>query len=126
MFTETNKAIVRRYLDLLRTTKRPGALDTYVDDAALTEHMQAMEVSFLATTLSHCILLLKAIWCVCVVLSNGTNKGPFMGHPATGKTVAFTLFIEYRVSKGKIVEHWMLANLPALLEQLGLMPSAVA
>jgi len=125
MLTETNKAIVRRYLDLLRTTKRPGALDTYVDDAALTEHMQAMEVSFPGYYLEPLHIIAEGdLVCVRSIV-HGTNKGPFMGHPATGKMVAFTLFIEYRVSKGKIVEHWMLADLPALLEQLGLMPSAV-
>jgi predicted ester cyclase len=35
----------------------------------------------------------------------GTNKGMFMGNPPTGNSIDVTLYRQYRVVDGKIVEH---------------------
>lgn len=125
MLSETNKAIVRRYLDLLRTTKRPDAFGTYVDDPALMEHIHVFDVGFPGYYIEPLHIVADSdLVCVRGII-HGTNKGPFMGHPATGKAVKCALFIEYRLAKGKIVEHWMLADMPALLEQLGHTPATL-
>ena len=50
------------------------------------------------------------------------HRGPFQGVPPTGKEVTFGLFITYRVAGGKIVEHWMLTDNLAMMQQLGMMP----
>jgi predicted ester cyclase len=41
----------------------------------------------------------------------------------TGREVAITLFITYRIANGKIVEHWMLADMLSLLQQVGALPA---
>ncbi|HWQ11218.1 MAG TPA: ester cyclase, partial [Roseiflexaceae bacterium] len=47
------------------------------------------------------------------------RRGEFMGLAPTGREVNFPLFIVYRLEGGKIAEHWMLADMPALMQQPG-------
>jgi predicted ester cyclase len=42
-----------------------------------------------------------------------------MDTPPTGKTVAFPLIIIYKLADGRIVEHWMLTDMLAFMEQIG-------
>lgn len=53
----------------------------------------------------------------------GTNTGPFMGMPATGKRVTFEVMDLCRFSGGKLVEHWGVADNLAMMQQLGLVPT---
>jgi predicted ester cyclase len=50
----------------------------------------------------------------------GTHGGPFMGAAPTGRKVEFSTVDVMRVRDGRIVEHWGVAELLSLLEQLGL------
>jgi steroid delta-isomerase-like uncharacterized protein len=50
---------------------------------------------------------------------HGTHRGPLFGVPPTGRTVSFETVDAMRVRNGQIVEHWGVANLLSLLEQLG-------
>jgi steroid delta-isomerase-like uncharacterized protein len=51
----------------------------------------------------------------------GTNKGAFMGKPATGKKVDLWGFDEIRFKNGLAVEHWGQGDDMALMQQLGMM-----
>ncbi|WP_165949894.1 ester cyclase [Micromonospora sp. KC207] len=51
-------------------------------------------------------------------LTRGTNDGPFMGAPPTGRTVEFAEVRVRRVARGRIVEQWGLLDLPTLQAQL--------
>ena len=53
----------------------------------------------------------------------GTNKGPFMGLPPTGKPFTLTAIDILRIVDGKIVEHWGEADTLGLLQQLGAIPA---
>ena len=48
----------------------------------------------------------------------GTHLGPFLGIPATGRTVTTQEFAIYRLEAGKITEVWVTADNLGLLEQL--------
>jgi len=48
-----------------------------------------------------------------------TYAGGFMNIPATGQQVAMPGIIIFRIADGKIVEHWMLVDSAALMQQLG-------
>jgi steroid delta-isomerase-like uncharacterized protein len=50
---------------------------------------------------------------------HGTHLGDFLGVPATGRTVQFETVDAMRIRNGRIVEHWGVANLYSVLEQLG-------
>jgi predicted ester cyclase len=57
----------------------------------------------------------------------GTNTGPFMGRPPTGKPYTITVIDICRFADGKIVEHWGVPDRFAMLDQLGLLrPPALA
>ena len=51
----------------------------------------------------------------------GRHEGEFNGIPPTPRIVEFPLVISYQIENGKIVNHWLIADSLALMEQLGLM-----
>jgi steroid delta-isomerase-like uncharacterized protein len=53
---------------------------------------------------------------------HGTHKGPFLGIPATGRKIQFETVDAMRVQKGRITEHWGVANLFSVMQQLGALP----
>jgi predicted ester cyclase len=54
----------------------------------------------------------------------GTQKGPFMGVPATGKQVEVKLVDIIRFGDdGRAREHWGVVDLLAMLQQLGAIPA---
>jgi len=55
---------------------------------------------------------------------HGTHSGDFLGVPPTGRTIHFETVDAMRVRDGKIVEHWGVANLFSLMQQLGAPPAA--
>ena len=56
------------------------------------------------------------------LLCRGTNRGPFLGAPPTGKVVTYTGFDLNRIERGRIVESWVNYDALGLLQQLGLVP----
>lgn len=50
---------------------------------------------------------------------HGTHRGEFLGIAPTGRTVQFDTVDAMRVRDGRIVEHWGVANLYSVLDQLG-------
>jgi steroid delta-isomerase-like uncharacterized protein len=57
---------------------------------------------------------------------SGTQKGEFMGVPATGKRVSFGVIDIIRITNGKVVEHWGQMDSMSLMQQLGAIPAPVA
>jgi steroid delta-isomerase-like uncharacterized protein len=55
---------------------------------------------------------------------HGTHQGPFLGLAPTGRRIHFEAVDVMRVRDGKIVEHWGVANLFSLMQQLGAWPTA--
>ena len=54
---------------------------------------------------------------------HGTHKGTFLGVAPTGRKIRFDTVDAMRVHDGKITEHWGVANLFSLMQQLGALPS---
>jgi len=55
--------------------------------------------------------------------NRGTNTGPFMGMPATGKKVTYEFMDTCRFAGGKLVEHWGVTDGVAMMQQLGSIPA---
>jgi steroid delta-isomerase-like uncharacterized protein len=53
---------------------------------------------------------------------HGTHQGPFLGVAPTGRKIHFEAVDVMRVRNGKITEHWGVANLFSLMQQLGAWP----
>ena len=56
---------------------------------------------------------------------SGTQKGEFMGVPATGKRVSFGVIDIIRITNGKVAEHWGQMDSMSLMQQLGAIPAPV-
>ena len=54
---------------------------------------------------------------------HGTHRGEFLGVAPTGRTIQFETVDVMRVRNGKIAEHWGVANLFSLMQQLGAWPA---
>jgi len=54
---------------------------------------------------------------------SGTQKGEFMGVPATGKRVSFGVIDIIRITNGKLVEHWGQMDSMSLMQQLSAIPA---
>ncbi|WP_447742391.1 ester cyclase [Variovorax boronicumulans] len=57
---------------------------------------------------------------------HGTHQGEVFGIAPTGRKIHFETVDVMRVQDGKITEHWGVANLFSLLQQLGAWPPASA
>lgn len=51
--------------------------------------------------------------------TKGTNTGPFIEVPPTGKRITMTYIEIFRIADGKIIEIWGEADLLGLMQQLG-------
>jgi steroid delta-isomerase-like uncharacterized protein len=56
---------------------------------------------------------------------HGTHEGEFFGIAPTGRKIQFETVDAMRVVDGKITEHWGVANLFSLMEQLGALGGTV-
>ena len=54
---------------------------------------------------------------------HGTHRGEFLGVAPTGRQIQFETVDVMRVRNGKITEHWGVANLFSLVQQLGAWPA---
>ncbi|MFJ2867295.1 ester cyclase [Kitasatospora sp. NPDC087314] len=92
-----------------RTPDKAGALELYrVLRAAFPDfhaeiHWQAADDNLITTFKTY----------------HGTHSGEFLGIAPTGRRVHFETVDAMRVVDGKISEHWGVANLFSLMEQLG-------
>ncbi|MDR6974307.1 steroid delta-isomerase-like uncharacterized protein [Streptomyces sp. 3330] len=97
-----------------RTPDKAGALELYktlrsaFPDFHAVIHWQATEGNLVTTYKTY----------------HGTQEGEFFGIAPTGRTIQFETVDAMRVIDGKISEHWGVANLFSLMEQLGARPSA--
>jgi steroid delta-isomerase-like uncharacterized protein len=57
---------------------------------------------------------------------HGTHEGTFLGVAPTGRSIHFETVDAMRVRNGKIIEHWGVANLFSLMQQLGALPAATS
>ena len=131
----TNEDVVRRLLEGAFGGGDLSIVDEVVD-ANLIEHQRGAHSG--ADSLKRMIVGLRAwfpdltltvedivsqegmVWARCV--GRGTQTGPMMGHPPTGKSMQIDVIDICRVANGKIVEHWGVPDQLGMLEQVGLMP----
>ena len=52
----------------------------------------------------------------------GTHEGMLLGMPPTGRRVTWSCIDIWRVEDGRLVEHWVEADMLGLMQQIGLVP----
>jgi len=141
MAAEQNKALIRRLIEELFNKGNTGIVGEifapdFVDHEqlppgipsgregvkVLTTMMRSAFPDFKATI--HDILadgdkvVIRMTW-------SGTQKGEWMGVPATGKRVSFGVIDIIRITNGKLVEHWGQMDSMSMMQQLGAIPAPV-
>ena len=132
MPAETNKALVRRYVDEAWHEGRPASAffaphyrrylapgSAPLTGAEQQERITAFRAAFpdLRFTLEEVVAEGDRV--VFRATVRGTHRGTFRGVPPTGRAVAFTVLDVVRVEGGAFVEHWGGPDLHDLLQQLG-------
>ena len=124
MTTQENKEFIRNYLEALSAQpKTPELVEQYVAEQPLKDHIAMNEAAFPGYTLRVEQMIAEDDLVAVIGRASGTHKGPFMGMPPTGKTWDVPLHITYRVKDSKIVEHWLVLDTAAFMQQLGMIPS---
>jgi len=54
----------------------------------------------------------------------GTNTGPLLGMPATGRPICVEAIDILRIADGVVIEHWGIADSTTMVRQLGLVSAA--
>ncbi len=123
MSISENKEFVRRYLDAISGKPKPDAvLDLYMTDESLKEHIRAAEAGLPLYRMDAEEIVAEGDVVAVRGRVRAKHLGVLAGVPPTGKEVDFGIFVSYRIANGKIVDHWMITDGVAMLQQLGVMP----
>jgi predicted ester cyclase len=124
MNARENKELVRRYFEaLVGKPKPPEIVDQFVAEQPLKDHIVMYEAAFPEYDMRIEQMIAEDDLVSVIGRASGTHKGPFMGMQPTGKSWDIPIHITYRVKDGKIVEHWMVVDTAAFMQQLGMIPS---
>jgi predicted ester cyclase len=118
MTPDTNTALVERYFAALREDKN-RALDLFVAEEELKQHIAMYESSFPGYWLEAQDIIAERDRVSIRGVMHGVHNGPLMHLPPTGTPVRVPFFIIYRIADEKIVQHWMLVDMPSLMQQIG-------
>ncbi len=137
MAGEENKAIYRRFVEEVVNKGNFDVVDQlyspdYVDHAAppgapggpagVKAVMKMFRTAFPDVHFEIVHMVAEGDIVATFVTGEGTNQGPFMGHPASGKRAKWNSTGFFRVTGGRIVEHWGVPDLLAILSQIGAVP----
>ena len=127
MSAEENKQFILQYLQALSNKPKPRSLlEQYIAEQALIGHALVSEAAFPCYRLDAEEIIAEGELVSVRGRVRGVHQGDFMGIPPTGREFDVSIFVTYRVSNGKIVDHWMLLDNMALLQQLGITSHAEA
>ncbi len=122
MTPDTNKALVERYFVALRKDKN-SAMDLFVAEEVLKQHITMYDASFPGYWLEAQDIIAERDLVSIRGVMHGVHNGLLMHLPPTGKQVIVPFFIIYRIADDKIVQHWMLVDMPSLMQQIGAVPA---
>ena len=122
---EQNKALFERFVDEVFNKKNVAVLDELMA-FTVDEHKEEITAFLGAFPDLHVTvedLIAEGDKIVGRVTLTGTHQGELMGIPATGKKVSFSEILIVRISNGKAVEQWEVADTMSMMQQLGVIPS---
>ena len=133
MTIEGNKAIVRRYKEDILNSRDLPALDAivadgYLDHAAFPR--QGPGRVGLKQRVSYLFEAFDPHWTVHDIIAerdivvvrwshSGIHRGEFLGLPPTGREFTMRGIDIYRITAGKMSEHWNVVDMFGLYQQLG-------
>ncbi len=124
MSAETNKAIVLRMIEEMNAG-RLEELDAHPAMAQAKPFFQQMGAAFPDASVEVREALAEGKWVACRMVTRGTQRGDWMGVPATGLHAAWEVIATYRLTDGRIVEQHAQADNISLMRQLGALAAGV-
>ena len=139
MSVEENKALVQEFEDLINAKDLETALilfsTDYVDhtpsiglppgiEGARAFHSMQI-AAFPDRRTTSLDMIAEGDKVVHRLVGECTHQGEFMGISPTGKRITWSCIDIWRIVHGKIVEHWVEADMMSLMQQLGVLPPPV-
>jgi steroid delta-isomerase-like uncharacterized protein len=139
MTSETNKIVMRRFLEFINTASEslaqelispnaifhvPGSPEPMRGPAGYLAIIRMMRGGFpdIQWTLEE--MVAEGDKVAARFTMRGTHRGTFFGVPPTGKTIAVQAMNIYRLSGGQFVEEHGQPDMLGLLQQIGAVPEA--
>ncbi len=136
MTLDTNKALVRRFIDEIFVKGRLEAVDELLADdfvphtwpstgdgkADLRHAMERVSKGLADAQFVIEDMIAEHDRVAVRVTSRATQVGEFMGLPPSGKSYTIGEIHIFRIRDDKVVEHWHYFDQLALMRQLGAMP----
>jgi len=136
MGIETNKAVVRRFIDEVFVAGRMDAVDELVapdfvphswpgtgpGPAELKRAMKRVFAGLSDVSMAIEDMIAEDDRVAVRLTAHAVHTGEFMGMPASGKAYTIPEIHIFRIRDGRIAEHWGQADLLGMMRQLGAMP----
>jgi len=114
-----NAELIRSYLaQLSGKPKTEEMINQFVSDERLIEHIRRTESVAPNYELIPDQLVSEGNTVALRGKVRGTHLGDFNGIPPTGKRFSVDVAVFYRIDNGKIVDHWMVVDNLAAIQQL--------
>ena len=114
------KEFMQEYINAFKgATITDELLDKYIGDQELKEHVRVFGSAFPGYEIVMNEMIHEGKKMAVRGTLRGKHQGELMGIPPTGKDVSISLMIIYEIENNKIVNHWMVADQFALMQQLG-------
>jgi len=143
MDTANNKTVVKRYVDAYNNGDMDAAADCFSEDTrnfgrpvgreGVRRVLKHIQRTFPDTKLETLDVVAEGDWVVERGIFSGThrgigelpvNGGLLLGVPPTGRSFRVQHVHMYRLSDGKIADHYGARDDIGMMQQLGLLPSA--
>ena len=135
--SEQNKALVRRFIEEVQNRHKVDAMDELFkadrrDHSGMVEEVgpeaekqffRMMFSAFPNANFTVQDMLAEGDKVVTRKTFQATHTGDFMGIAATGKQVSMKIIDIVHVADGKITDHWPIADMLGLMQQIGAAPS---
>ena len=137
--TESNKAVIRRFVDEVQNKKNWDAYDelNHAEFVNLSAppgipsdreggklYLGAFLSGFPDSQFTIDDMIAEGDQVVTKKTFTGTHTAEFAGIPATGKRVTLQFVDIMRVRDGQIVEHWLSMDQLSFMQQLGVIPAS--
>lgn len=139
MSVETNKAVIRRLMDEVVNAGNLDVIDELLapdfvnhnplpgatpDRDGFKQAFQNLHAAFPDLHVIDTDLIGEEDRVVTLRGFEGTQNGPFMGVPPTGKRIILDGMTVFRVVNGQIAERWGVLDMLGVMRQLGLIPES--
>lgn len=116
--TDAKQLIEEYFKSLSGRPKTEKLLEQYISDQGLKEHIRVCEAAFPAYDLVPNQIVAEGDTVAARCTFRGVHQGEFAGIQPTGRSVSKELMIFYRISDGRIAEHWIQMDMSGLIDDL--------